>query len=193
MGEKFRGWFDIWEFDENGLKSGTTPKFERGDTVGVVGDEDNPLHGTIRGISCDVKADTHIDALLFEVGGEISVREGCSNCGDWSLSRLEATEFQDSTPDGKKVLPSKFMQPGIAPGKRVWGTRNRKLDGAGVWSAVVVEYAKYLLVLALTAKSESFDERRVVRDGRFLGGNPQEAAIYQDDCLCIFQSLSRRK
>src|SRR5947208_920192 len=55
------------------LDTGTTDKLHRGNAVSIIGRECDEFDRAVGGDRRHVEADTHIDALLFELWNEVSV------------------------------------------------------------------------------------------------------------------------
>ena len=62
------------ELDEHNLQTGGSRELHGRQAISVAGDEDYPVDGSVHGVGGDVRAEPHVDPLLFESGREISIR-----------------------------------------------------------------------------------------------------------------------
>ena len=84
-----------------------------------------------------IQTDAHVHALLLEVGLEIGV--GQLRLCDGNLLWLESPELQYPQPNRKQVLCRKRAQPRVRAVELLILSRNRKLDPAGIGSAIVIQ------------------------------------------------------
>ena len=59
------------ELYKNDLKPSGAGELHRRQTIGIAGNQDNPVHGPVGSIGGDVETDPHVDSLLLESGFEI--------------------------------------------------------------------------------------------------------------------------
>ena len=63
----------MWRLDNDNLKAGFSPVLHRGYAVCVIRDQHDSVSASIFGIRGDVKANSHVNSLLFKVRDEISI------------------------------------------------------------------------------------------------------------------------
>ena len=69
--------------NQDNLYPALASEFHSWHAVGIRSHQTNPVHISQCGISGDIKADSHIDTLLLEIGFEIGIGQG-GNSRHWS-------------------------------------------------------------------------------------------------------------
>ncbi len=67
-------WIAVWKLNRHNLQSSLAPIFQRGNAIRIVRYKNDAIDRLIGKVGSDIKTDSHVHSLLFEVRLEISVR-----------------------------------------------------------------------------------------------------------------------
>jgi len=178
MPEKFWCKFMIIEFRQTNLQSGNSCIFHSRYTICVACDKNDSINGSLISKVCDIQTYPHIDALLFEIGLEIVIRQRSTR--DRNTFRLEAPKFQNTDTGRKEIFPSKRLKPSVRSLEFMHFAGNRLAGLTCKRSAIVIEGSKQRFTIGNARMRNLFDEVGIIVKAGLLREHAQMTTVDQN-------------